>query len=204
MKIVKISIAGVTQRLVFQLPKLDTRVRLPSPAPLCILAAGLLVMILTGCATTPHPSEIVTKPLGVVYGIAKPVISYPAAKGSFVWPVKGYVVSSYGSKIDRIINKGIDIKAEEGTYVKAAKAGRVVYCDPYMKGYGKTVILDHGDSYQTVYSYNSDILVQVGDSVTQNSIIAKVGKTGRAKEPSLHFEIRRDGAPQDPSYYLTH
>ena len=121
----------------------------------------------------------------------------------FTWPLKGTVLSYYGSKLDRTRNKGIDIRAEEGAVVRASRGGKVVFCDEWLKGFGKTVILDHGDNFQTVYSYNSIILVNVGDVVAQNTVIAKAGKGGRAKEPSLHFEIRRDGEPQDPFYYLS-
>jgi len=124
-------------------------------------------------------------------------------KDFFTWPLKGSVISFYGTKLDRANNKGIDIRAEEGSSVKASRAGKVVFCDEWLKGFGKTVILDHGDSFQTVYAYNSLILVNVGDFVEKNTVIAKVGRGGRAKEPSLHFEIRRDGEPQNPFYYLS-
>ena len=126
-----------------------------------------------------------------------------AAPGeSFAWPVRGMLITPYGAMTDKIINKGIDIRSVDGAGVRAARSGKVVYCDQFLKGFGKTVILDHGDSYQTVYSYNSDILVHVGDQVERNTVIAKVGRTGRAKSPTLHFEIRKDGEPQKPSYYL--
>ncbi|MDP3791947.1 MAG: LysM peptidoglycan-binding domain-containing M23 family metallopeptidase [Candidatus Omnitrophota bacterium] len=121
----------------------------------------------------------------------------------FTWPLRGNVISYYGAKHDRTKNKGIDIRAQEGSSVVASRAGKVVFCDEWMKGLGKTVILDHGDSFQTVYAYNSAILVNVGDFVEQNTVIAKVGRGGRAKEPSLHFEIRRGGEPQNPFYYLS-
>lgn len=124
------------------------------------------------------------------------------AKDSFDWPVRGRVISAYGERIDGAKNKGIDIKAEYGERVRPSRSGRVVYCDSSMKGFGKTVILDHGDRYQTVYSYNSDISVKVGDPVTRNDVIAAAGRTGRARETSLHFEIRKDGKPQNPMYYL--
>ena len=104
--------------------------------------------------------------------------------------------------MEKVKNKGVDIRAIEGSAVRASRAGKVVYCDSQLKGFGKTVILDHGNNYQTVYSYNRDILVKVGDVVEQNTVIAKVGRTGRAREPSLHFEIRRNGEPQNPIYYL--
>ncbi len=122
---------------------------------------------------------------------------------AFVWPVRGTVISPYGDKLDRAKNKGMDISAPEGTPVKASKSGKVVFCDEWLKGFGKTVILDHGDNFQTVYAYNSLILVNVGDVVEQNMVIAKVGRGGRAKMSSLHFEIRRNGEPQNPFYYLS-
>ena len=125
-----------------------------------------------------------------------------SSKVFFSWPLRGSVVSYYGSKMDKANNKGIDIHAAEGSSVKASRAGKVVFCDEWLKGFGKTIILDHGDSFQTVYAYNSALLVKPGDTVEQNSVIAKVGRGGRAKQPSLHFEIRRNGEPQNPFYYL--
>ena len=121
---------------------------------------------------------------------------------SFIWPVRGMLITPYGALTDKIISKGIDIKAADGAGIRAARSGKVVYSDGFLKGYGKTVILDHGDHYQTVYTYNSDIVVSVGQEVAQNTVIARVGRTGRAKGPMLHFEIRRDGEPQNPLYYL--
>jgi Membrane-bound metallopeptidase len=126
-----------------------------------------------------------------------------ALRPSFAWPVRGTIISRFGEKVETSVNKGIDISAVQGKAVVAAKAGRIVYCDSYFKGFGQTVIIDHTEGYQTVYSYNSAILVKVGDSVQQNQAIAKVGQSGRAKEPMLHFEIRHNGEPQDPSSYLT-
>jgi murein DD-endopeptidase MepM/ murein hydrolase activator NlpD len=122
----------------------------------------------------------------------------PARSAKFAWPVSGTVISRFREKADNAINKGIDISAPGGKDILAAKAGRVVYCDYLVKGFGQTVIVDHPDGYQTVYSYNSDILVKVGDTVRQGQPIARVGQSGRAKEPMLHFEIRHNGEPQDP------
>lgn len=134
---------------------------------------------------------------------SRPTSFIPAKTASFAWPVKGSIISRFGENTDGTVNKGIDIRASIGQDVVAAKAGRVVYCDSYFKGFGQTVIVDHTDGYQTVYSYNSDILVKVGDVVRQNEIIAKVGQSGRAQEPMLHFEIRCNGEPQDPIRYLS-
>jgi murein DD-endopeptidase MepM/ murein hydrolase activator NlpD len=141
----------------------------------------------------------------LIPGVAKkePVPVRSFSKEFFSWPIRGNVVSYYGSKMDKTKNKGIDICATEGASVKASRAGKVVFCDDWMKGFGKTVILDHGDGFQTVYAYNSTLLVKPGDTVEQNFVIAKVGRGGRAKTPSLHFEIRRNGEPQNPFYYLS-
>ncbi|MFH1778726.1 MAG: peptidoglycan DD-metalloendopeptidase family protein [Candidatus Omnitrophota bacterium] len=123
-------------------------------------------------------------------------------KEDFVWPVKGKVVLYFGEQRGTSANKGIDIKAREGTEVIASRSGKVIFTDDKVKGYGKTVILDHGDELQTLYAHNSEILVKIGDDVRQFTSIAKVGSTGRAKAPYLHFEIRKRHQPQNPLHYL--
>lgn len=122
--------------------------------------------------------------------------------GGFIWPVAGTIVSSFGDVKGAMRNKGIDIAAREGTQVVASRAGRISFIDEHMKGLGKTLIIDHGDGFSTVYAYNSDIIVAVGDKVEQNQGIAVVGSTGRADAPVLHFEIRKGHEPQNPFHYL--
>ena len=121
---------------------------------------------------------------------------------TFVWPIKGKIVSHFGSLKHASTNKGIDIEGRYDQDVVASRSGKVSFCSESMTGYGRTIIIDHGDGIQTVYSYNSVNLVKVGDSVKQNQLIAKVGKGGRAVTPSLHFEIRKNHQPQNPFYYL--
>ncbi len=138
----------------------------------------------------------------------KPVeVKIPAAvarsKEDFVWPVKGKVISSFGERQGTAPNKGIDIQARAGMPIVAARSGRVIFSEDKLRGYGKTVILDHGDGYQTVYAHNSEILVEIGESVTQAATIAKVGSTGRNQTPYLHFEIRKGHKPRNPFYYLS-
>jgi murein DD-endopeptidase MepM/ murein hydrolase activator NlpD len=72
-----------------------------------------------------------------------------------------------------------------------------------MKGYGKVVVIKHVNDLSTVYAHNSSLLVRMGDSVEQGQTIAKVGATGRATGPHLHFEIRRRGVPEDPRQFLS-
>ncbi len=129
-------------------------------------------------------------------------VSVSHLREPFAWPVRGEVISEFNAKVGYINNKGIDIKVPAGSKVRAAQSGTVVFKDERFKGYGKTVIIDHGGNYETVYAYNSEILVNLGDEVRQGDLIAKAGRTGRATSPSLHFEIRRDGKAEDPMGYL--
>jgi len=159
-----------------------------------------------GCATTrngPSVTEIQDIRLGPGLQKEKEIYKDYSLKEHFAWPVRGPIISQFGARIDRTKNKGIDIRSEQGKAIRASRAGTVVFSDDKLKGFGKTIILDHGDSYQTVYAYNSEILARVGDRVARNDVIAKAGRTGRAKESSLHFEIRVNGEPRDPYYYLT-
>lgn len=123
-------------------------------------------------------------------------------ESSFIWPVKGKVLSFYGSHKDGVKNKGIDIKARHGEAVIASRSGKVSFSDENMKGFGKTIIIDHADAYSTVYAYNSQILVKVGQYVRQGTVIAKAGQSGRAPSARLHFEIRKQHKSQNPFYFL--
>lgn len=124
------------------------------------------------------------------------------AKEDFIWPVKGKIASSFGEKRGSTPNKGVDIQSRGGMVVAVSRSGRVIFSEEKVKGFGKTVIIDHGDGIQTVYSHNSEILVKIGEDVKQAQPIAKVGSTGRGNSPYLHFEIRKRHKPQNPFYYL--
>ena len=125
------------------------------------------------------------------------------SKEDFIWPVKGRVFSSFGEKRGSTPNKGVDIQARAGTVVVASRSGRVIFSEDKVRGFGKTVIIDHGDGIQTVYSHNSEILVKIGEDVRQGYPVAKVGSGGRENFPYLHFEIRKRHKPQNPFYYLS-
>lgn len=129
-------------------------------------------------------------------------------KTDFVWPAKGKLISSFGSSYGNTTNtnKGVDIETKIGADVFAARSGKVAFCGNYLRGYGKTIIIDHGDGFSTVYACNSQILVKVGEEVAQHKLIAKAGTTSRDKSkiPLLHFEIRKGHRPQNPLYYLPH
>jgi len=120
----------------------------------------------------------------------------------FIWPVLGRVISQFGAKKGLVANKGIDIEASEGSDVMAADKGLVNFIDENMKGFGKTIIIDHQNGYSSIYAHNSAIMVKTGEEVSKSQAIAKVGKTGRASGPFLHFEIRKGAEPQNPLSYL--
>ena len=124
------------------------------------------------------------------------------AESNFLWPAKGRVISYYGVKYDGIKSKGIKIRARQGQEVKAARSGIVSFCEDKVKGKGKTIIIDHGDGFLTVYAHNSENLVDLGEKVTQGQAIALIGCTGRTDHPQLYFEIRKGHKPQNPFYYL--
>ncbi len=122
--------------------------------------------------------------------------------GQFIWPVsKGVVTSKFGIRRGRR-HDGIDIGAPEGTEIKAAADGTVLHVGNQQQGYGKLVIIRHADDMITVYAHNQENLVKEGIKVKQGQLIARVGKTGRATGPHLHFEIRKRTKPRNPLYFL--
>lgn len=121
------------------------------------------------------------------------------------WPVRGSVIRDFGEESrgnnTSIINNGIDIAVAEGTSVKCVEDGEVVFSERY-GGQGKLIIVDHKNGFFSVYAYNSELLAGKGSSVKKGQTIAKSGKTGSAVQPSLHFELRKDGRAVNPMNYL--
>jgi murein DD-endopeptidase MepM/ murein hydrolase activator NlpD len=118
----------------------------------------------------------------------------------FVWPVEGYVSSTYGRRRSGW-HRGIDIKAAPGDVVFAAASG-IVFASGTEPRYGRVVKLEHDDGYVTVYAHNQENLVQRGMRVAVGDPIATIGRTGRATAHHLHFEIRRNGSVYNPLYLL--
>lgn len=118
----------------------------------------------------------------------------------------GRIGSPFGNRADPFthhlsFHPGVDLVAPTGTPILAAGAGRVIYAGP-MPGYGNTVEIDHGNGFITRYAHASKIEVHVGQTVQPGESIAKVGSTGRSTGPHLHFEVRVDNRPVNPSDYL--
>ncbi|MGI9213622.1 MAG: murein hydrolase activator EnvC family protein [Methylococcaceae bacterium] len=112
-------------------------------------------------------------------------------------PVRGRVVEQFGSSRNGGRHGGILIAAHEGTPVRAISDGRVAFSD-WLRGYGLITIVDHGDSYMSLYAYNQSLYKNVGDKVLAGEIIATVGVSGGRPEPGLFFGIREKGKPVNP------
>jgi lipoprotein YgeR len=120
-----------------------------------------------------------------------------AAKGVFVWPVRGSVVKKFGQSGSHA-NKGIEVAVPAGSAVVAAAAGKVTYSGDGIKGFGNLIILKHDDSYFTVYGFNQANLVKSGNFVSQGQKIALAGRSPTTGQPRLHFEIRRGKEAVNP------
>ena len=148
----------------------------------------------TGYATAPSSSSKSTS--------SSSSSTYSAASGSFMWPVDG------GKVTCRIWgypgHTGMDISAPYGTNVRAADSGIVeaTYTTQYAWGYGRYILINHGNGFKTLYAHNSAVYVSVGQWVNKGDVIAAVGMTGNATGNHLHFEIRINGSFADPAAYI--
>lgn len=132
-----------------------------------------------------------------------PVVS---RSSSFRWPIQGSLTSGYGWRTHPITGKqsfhdGLDIAASTGTSIGAAAGGTVKHAG-WLGGYGRLVIIDHGDGLETRYAHMSSIGVSTGQSVSAGETIGYVGQTGDATGPHVHFEIRKNGRTLNPRDYL--
>ncbi|MGH2342639.1 peptidoglycan DD-metalloendopeptidase family protein [Segnochrobactraceae bacterium EtOH-i3] len=123
-------------------------------------------------------------------------------KTGFRWPARGRVVSGFGKKPNGESNDGINLAVPEGTPVKAAEEGVVVYSGNELQGYGNLVLVRHSNGWVTAYAHNSELLVSKGDTVKRGQVISKAGATGNVTSPQLHFELRKGSRPVDPTPYL--
>ena len=132
--------------------------------------------------------------------------------GGLIWPLQysdAYISSGYGERSGigtaySTFHGGVDTCCWSGTYgksVSAAANGVVLTAAYNSSGYGYYILLDHGNGMYTLYGHNSELLVSVGETVTQGQIIARAGETGYAFGAHVHFEVRIDGEKVDPTDY---
>jgi murein DD-endopeptidase MepM/ murein hydrolase activator NlpD len=126
--------------------------------------------------------------------------------GLFTLPSSASTSSPFGWRVHPILgyrrfHSGLDFAASYGSTIRAADSGTVIMAGWY-GGYGKTVIISHGDGVTTLYGHASELYVSEGQTVQRGQAIAAVGSTGLSTGPHLHFEVRRNGTPVNPANYL--
>ncbi|WP_317993068.1 M23 family metallopeptidase [Bartonella gliris] len=118
------------------------------------------------------------------------------------WPVRGRLLSQFGQKKGTKTNRGIDIAVPEGSSVKAAENGIVIYASDGLKELGNVVMIRHENNIITIYGYNSKLIVNKGQRVRRGDEIAKSGVSGDVKTPRVYFEVRKNSLPVNPTEYL--
>ena len=131
------------------------------------------------------------------------VVAQEPPKTAIVFPIIAPRVSSkFGRRIHPIRkfsrqHQGVDLAAPENSHVRAIIAGRIVFAGPHA-GYGKLVTVDHGRGYASLYAHLSEIKVKIGQEVSAGTLLGRVGSSGQATGPHLHFEWRKEGEAFDP------
>lgn len=120
----------------------------------------------------------------------------------FRWPVRGRIISDFGAKPGGGRNEGVNLAVPEGTPVKAAGDGTVIYSGNELKGYGNLVLVRHDEGYVSAYAHNSVLNVKRGDKVRRGDAVALAGATGSVNQPQVHFELRKGNKPVDPLKFL--
>lgn len=123
-----------------------------------------------------------------------------------IWPVDGRLEGFFGKRTDPFSGEGafhwgVDISAPTGTPVRATADGVVLHAE-FVNGYGRLVVIDHGNGFQTYYAHLSRFAVVAGEEIRQGEVVGAVGASGRVTAPHLHYEVRRHGSPQNPRFYL--
>ncbi|MFC7298507.1 murein hydrolase activator EnvC family protein [Herminiimonas aquatilis] len=128
---------------------------------------------------------------------------FAALRGKLHLPIRGDVTAKFGGKRgDGPTWKGLFIRADEGTEVKAVAQGRVVFAE-WLRGFGNLIIVDHGSQYMTIYGNNQSVLKHAGDVVKAGDVIASTGNSGGNEQSGLYFEMRHQGRAFDPLSWVT-
>lgn len=153
----------------------------------------------------------VDKPLPVGSVLLIPTLIAPPAEPAdapavtatrFAWPLSGSMAGKvrrgFRSREEDDYHDGIDIRAAEGTAVRAAAAGKVVFAGREPRQFGNLVVIDHGNGWNSAYAFLSRVTVKKDEEVRAGERVGLSGRTGMARGPELHFELRRNNRPVDP------
>lgn len=177
---------------------------------LCLLPA-LAAILITQAGITAVSNALVTRDAqSVQVEIHNPANGAIAARidSTGVWPVGGVVTSEFGEPRlpYQLFHTGIDIASADGkvgTPVAAFMAGKVIYADSNSSGFGKHVIIDHGNNVTSIYGHLDSLRVAKGQDVEAGRIVGTRGSTGRSTGPHLHFQINVYSIPVNPRTFLT-
>ncbi len=130
--------------------------------------------------------------------------AFAALKGKLRLPTRGELINRFGTprRDSGLSWKGLFIRGANGQEVRAVAGGRVVFAE-WMRGFGNLLIIDHGQSYLTIYGNNEALLKQMGDGVNAGDAVATVGNSGGNQDSGLYFEIRHQGKAFDPLHWVT-
>ncbi|MCP4979696.1 MAG: peptidoglycan DD-metalloendopeptidase family protein [Gammaproteobacteria bacterium] len=126
--------------------------------------------------------------------------TFTELKGKLAWPLKGKLKKLFGrtKPLSDLRWQGVMIEAPSGQHVMAVSHGRVAFAD-WLRGLGNLIIIDHGNSYLSLYGHNESLFKTAGDWVDAGDIIGSVGNSGGQNKSALYFEIRKRGKPQNPT-----
>ena len=152
-----------------------------------------------------EPGQKLIIPGGIKPYVPRRVFAYQAAApenakkgtGGFAWPMSGSISQRYWEG-----HQAIDIASAKGTEIVAADAGYVAQIQASNTGYGRVIIIDHGNGYQSLYAHLNIILVEAGQSVNKGQLIGKCGSTGNSTGPHLHFEVIKSAVRRNPLGFL--
>ncbi|MEA3333990.1 MAG: peptidoglycan DD-metalloendopeptidase family protein [Pseudomonadota bacterium] len=136
-----------------------------------------------------------------------PETDFASLKGSLPMPVEGVVISFFGLEKDSRFatvtsNKGVEIEARVGSPVKVVHDGLVVFAS-WMKGYGNLLVVDHGGGYYSIYAHLEEFACRINDRLQALDVVGQVGQGVLSDAPSLYFEIRKGGIPEDPLVWIS-
>jgi len=145
-------------------------------------------------------SEAEAEPAVAARSHPKTTLGEPPARSgrSFLWPVRGKLISSYGPQPGGLRNDGLNIAARHGDKVVAADNGIVAYAGDDLKGFGNLVLIKHAGGFVTTYAHNDKLMVKRGDKVKRGQVIATVGESGAVTQPQVHFQVRQGAHAVDP------
>ena len=147
-------------------------------------------------ATTPAVAPAQVTPAPAPTQVAAVPAAEPVASGNdkFRWPVSGRIITDFAASR----GTGINIDVPEGSTVKAAENGTVIYVGSGVEGYGNLILVRHPNGYVSAYAHLKDMSVAKGAVVNRGDALGTVGQTGSVSRPQLHFELRKGATPVDP------